>query len=116
MRAEVERLRTDNARLLRLLELSPREAGPPAPTQMGIFAAEPGSVNAGSVPAAKAAFFAALFGARTDLYALRWENARTGKAGWLPAPRAGNSRTGQTVYLLTEAPYTSAKCAAMSLS
>jgi superfamily II DNA or RNA helicase len=89
MRAEVERLRTENARLLRLLELSPRETGPPGPTQMGIFAAEPGSVNAGSAPGDKVAFFAALFGARTDIYARRWENARTGKAGWLPAVRGG---------------------------
>jgi hypothetical protein len=35
MRAEVARLRAENARLLRLLELSPREAGPPGPAQMG---------------------------------------------------------------------------------
>ena len=35
------------------------------------------------------AFFAALFAARTDVYALRWENARTGKTGWLPAVRGG---------------------------
>ena len=89
MRAEVARLRAENARLLRLLELSPREAGPPGPTQMGIFAAEPGPVNAGSAPAAKVAFFAALFAARTDIHALRWENNRTGKAGWLPAVRGG---------------------------
>ncbi|WP_431439759.1 TOTE conflict system archaeo-eukaryotic primase domain-containing protein [Actinophytocola sp.] len=34
-------------------------------------------------------FFAALFAARTDIYATRWENARAGKAGWLPAVRGG---------------------------
>ena len=87
MQDEVARLRAENARLLQLLHLSPREAGPPAPAQMGIFAAEPGPVNAGSAPAAKVAFFAAMFSARSDLYALRWENERTGKAGWLPAVR-----------------------------
>ena len=31
----------------------------------------------------------ALFAARADVYAVRWENARTGKAGWLPAVRGG---------------------------
>jgi hypothetical protein len=30
-----------------------------------------------------------LFAARTDVYATRWENARTDKAGWLPAVRGG---------------------------
>jgi hypothetical protein len=37
----------------------------------------------------KVGFFAALFAARTDVYATRWENTRTGKAGWLPAVRGG---------------------------
>jgi hypothetical protein len=35
------------------------------------------------------ALFGALFAARTDVYAVRWENTRTGKAGWLPAVRGG---------------------------
>ena len=35
------------------------------------------------------ASFGALFAARTDIYAVRWENARTGRAGWLPAVRGG---------------------------
>jgi hypothetical protein len=34
-------------------------------------------------------FFAALFAARTDVYAVRWENARTSRAGWLPAVEGG---------------------------
>jgi hypothetical protein len=89
MRAEVERLRAENARLLRLLELSPREAGPPGPAQLGFFEARPGPVHAGSPAGQKVAFFAALFAARTDVYATRWENARTGKAGWLPAVAGG---------------------------
>lgn len=36
-----------------------------------------------STPEVKVDFFAALFAARTDIYATRWENARTCKAGWL---------------------------------
>jgi hypothetical protein len=35
------------------------------------------------------AFFANLFAARPDVYAVRWENARTGRAGWVPAVRGG---------------------------
>lgn len=38
------------------------------------------------------AFFAALFAARRDVYAVRWENARSGKSGWMPAVRGGRLR------------------------
>jgi superfamily II DNA or RNA helicase len=86
---EVARLHAENARLLRLLELSRREARPPGPVQTGIFDAQPGPVHAGSPAAAKVAFFATLFGARRDVYALRWENARSGRSGWTPAVRGG---------------------------
>ncbi len=85
----VERLRAENARLLRLLKLSPHEAAAPGPVQLGWFESAPGPVHAGSSAEAKVAFFGALFGARTDIYALRWENQRTGAAGWLPAVQGG---------------------------
>ena len=78
LRGKVDRLRAENARLLRLLELYPAQARPPGPVQTGIFDAAPGPVHAGSPAAAKVAFFAALFGARRDVYALRWENAPLG--------------------------------------
>jgi superfamily II DNA or RNA helicase len=86
---ELERLQAENARLLRLLKLTRREAAPPGPAQSGLFEAPPGLVHAGSPPEAKVALFSALFAARTDMYAVRWENTRTGKAGWLPAVRGG---------------------------
>lgn len=35
------------------------------------------------------AFFGALFAARTDVYAIRFDNRRTGKAGCAPAVRGG---------------------------
>ena len=35
------------------------------------------------------AFFGALFAARTDVYAIRFDNQRTGKCGWIPAVRGG---------------------------
>ena len=41
------------------------------------------------LPGAKVEFYAALFGARRDVYAVRWENARTGKSGWMPAVEGG---------------------------
>ena len=89
LRAQVARLRAENARLLRLLELTPQQARPPGPEQTAIFDDLPGPVHAGSPPAAKVAFFAALFAARPDVYAVRWENARSGKSGWMPAVRGG---------------------------
>ncbi|MQA63866.1 MAG: helicase [Actinophytocola sp.] len=82
-------LRAENARLLRLLELTPKQAAPPGPVQTGFFEAHPGPVDRRSAPEVKVDFFAALFAARTDVYATRWENTRTGKAGWLPAVRGG---------------------------
>ena len=71
---ELEELRAENARLLRLLKLTRAEAAPPGPAQAGLFDAPPGPVHAGSPAEAKVALFAA----RTDIYAVRWENDRTG--------------------------------------
>jgi hypothetical protein len=87
--AELGRLRAENARLLRLLRLTPQQAAPPGPAQVAYFEAPPGLVNDGSPPEAKVAFFVALFGARTDVYAIRFDNPRTGKGGWVPAVRGG---------------------------
>ena len=86
---ELARLRAENARLLRLLKLTRPQAAPPGPAQAGFFEAPPGPVHAGSPPGVKVALFGALFAARTDLHAVRWENTRTGKAGWLPAVSGG---------------------------
>ena len=87
--AELRRLRGENARLLRLLELTPREAAPPGPAQAGFFEAPPGPVHANSAAEEKVAFFGALFAARADVYAVRYDNRRTGKTGWVPAMRGG---------------------------
>ena len=37
----------------------------------------------------KLALFADRFAARTDVYAVRWENRRSGAAGWMPAVAGG---------------------------
>src|SRR3954451_7337701 len=41
LRDEVVRLRAENARLQRLLELTPQQARPPGPVQTGVFDGEP---------------------------------------------------------------------------
>jgi superfamily II DNA or RNA helicase len=87
LEAELARLRAENARLLRLLQLTPRQAAPPSPGQAAYFEATPGFVHDGSPPEAKIRFFGALFAARTDLYAVRYDNPHTGKGGWIPAVR-----------------------------
>lgn len=89
LRAEAQRLRAENSRLLRLLELTPEQARPSPQGQTAIFESAPGGVNAGSPPAAKVAFYAALFAARTDAYAIRWDNNHSGKGGWMPTVRGG---------------------------
>src|SRR3974390_522897 len=86
---ELAGLRAENARLLRMLELSPRQAEPPSPAQAGFFDAPPGPVHKDSPNDAKVAFFRVLFTARTDIYATRIENSRTGWKGWLPAADRG---------------------------
>ncbi len=52
-----------------------------------MFDAAPGAVHAGSRPEIKVALYAALFAARADVYAVRWENARLARSGWIPAVR-----------------------------
>ena len=89
LRDQIAGLTSENTRLLRLLELTPAQARPPGPTQTGIFDGPAAMVDASSSPGAKVAFFASMFAARSDVYAVRWENARTGRSGWMPAVRGG---------------------------
>ena len=89
LRSEVARLRVERDRLQRLLDLTPEQAKAPGPAQTAMFDAAPGTVDVRSPAEVKVAFYAALFAARTDAYAVRWENARSGKSGWMPAVRGG---------------------------
>ena len=89
LQAELESLRTENARLRKLLKLTDAEAAPARGTQAAWFDKAPGPVDGRSSSRAKVEFYAALFGARRDVYAVRWENARTGKSGWMPAVEGG---------------------------
>jgi hypothetical protein len=90
--AELARLRAEDARLLKLLKLTPQQAAPPGPAQASYFEAPPGLVHHRSAKDDKVAFFGALFAARTDVYAIRFDNHRTGKSGWIPAVRGGCRR------------------------
>lgn len=94
LEAEIARLRAENARLRRLLELTPEQVRQPAATQTGLFLDRPGPVTAAASGPDKVRFFRTLFAARTDVYATRWENARTNRSGWVPAV-AGGWRKGE---------------------
>ncbi|WP_250028844.1 TOTE conflict system archaeo-eukaryotic primase domain-containing protein [Paractinoplanes maris] len=104
LRREVQRLQAENARLSRLLELRGQHTAPP-PEQLSAPVAAPGMVTMASPVADKLALFADRFRARTDVYAVRWENTRTGASGWSPAV-AGGWRKGMDRRSATHLPRT----------
>lgn len=118
LRREIERLRAENGRLRSLLGLDSPEpataqpAPPPTPAWEPTLFRDPGvatnraQVDAHSSPEAKIALFRSLFAGREDVYAARWENARSGKSGWSPVVVGGpaNARRPDRAYLpLTDA-------------
>ncbi|HEX3613616.1 MAG TPA: DEAD/DEAH box helicase family protein [Sporichthyaceae bacterium] len=102
LRGLVAQLRAENARLLHLIGMTGADRRPADPTQTGLFDRAPGQVDARSTAQAKVEFFATLFRARRDVYAVRWENARTGRGGWMPAVAGGwrkGMSAGERAYL-----------------
>jgi len=91
LRRELDRLRTENARLSRLLELGGQDTAP-ASEQLAA-PQHPGLVTMASSAEDKITLYADLFRARTDVYAVHWENLRAGTDGWMPAV-AGRWRKG----------------------
>jgi len=90
--AEIDELRAEIARLHDLLGLESRTGDEHsrswAPTLFG--PTKPSAeVTQASPPAEKLELFRSLFGARSDVYAQRWENLNSGKSGWSPAVRDG---------------------------
>ncbi|WP_157742413.1 hypothetical protein [Micromonospora chokoriensis] len=79
LRREVERLRAENARLARLLELRGQDTSA-VPEQLSAPVEPPGLVTMASPTRDKLALFADRFRARVDVYAVGWNNART--EGW----------------------------------
>jgi len=84
---ELETLRADNMRLRRLLKLSEQQARAADPDQATLTGATESAVNMESTPEDKVRFYLDLFRCRSDVYALRWENRRDGRSGWMPAIR-----------------------------
>jgi hypothetical protein len=97
--SELEQLRAENERLRTLLALAQntrriidddhreaRESRLPQPAP-------------GASAADKVALVGQLFRGRIDVYALRWENARTGKSGYVPATADGWTKAGPKTYL-----------------
>lgn len=86
----VQDLRAENRRLRDLLGLEDRAGDGHiqawAPTLLDESSERP-VVDATSAAADKLALFWSLFGARSDVYARRWENTATGKSGWSPATK-----------------------------
>ncbi|WP_245720504.1 DEAD/DEAH box helicase [Nocardia uniformis] len=80
---ELETLRAEAARLRRLLDLTEQQARAADPDQTA--AGTP--VDMGSSPETKVRFYLDLFRCRDDIYAVRWENRRDGRSGWMPAIR-----------------------------
>lgn len=93
---ELDQLRAENERLRTLLKLAQRTKTILDPSQP-----EP-ALRARSSPASadeKVALVRRLFRGRDDVYALRWESARTGKGGYAPATAEGWNRHGPKTYL-----------------
>ena len=89
MRSRIAELEADNAYLRGMLKLSQQEGQRPGAAPTAIFDISPGTVTAQSGAQEKVAFYAAIFRARTDVYAVRWDSDRTGRGGWMPAVKGG---------------------------
>ena len=86
LQRELDRLRAENARLTRLLDLRGQDTAP-GHEQLAVPA--PTLVTMKSPERDKLALYADRFQARVDVHAVRWENARAGVSGWMPAVAGG---------------------------
>jgi hypothetical protein len=89
MRSRIAELEADNAYLRGLLRISERESKRPGAAPTVMFDAAPGTVTAQTPAREKVIFYASLFRARSDVYAVRWDSDRTGRGGWMPAVQGG---------------------------
>jgi hypothetical protein len=95
--SELERLRTENEKLRALLALA-QETKVIIGAGNGRRRTPTSRLNDASA-AEKIALLQGLFRGRVDVYALRWENVRTGKSGYVPATAGGWTKTGPKTYL-----------------
>ena len=97
--AEATLLREENARLRGLLGLDTRRDDGHrhgwAPT---LFSppTESAPIDGTASTDERLALLRRLFGARSDVFAIRWDNASSGKSGWSPAVRGGWSNKRRT--------------------
>jgi superfamily II DNA or RNA helicase len=95
LESEIQALTAENERLRSLLGLDqPSRQQSAQPWEPTLFVESGrqdyvGGVDKGSPSELKIALFCSLFAGREDVYALRWESARTGKTGWSPAVVGG---------------------------
>ncbi len=91
--AEIVSLRAENERLRGLLGLTDeRQPEPPVAWEPTLFAptvSRRPAVDRRSSPVDKIGLFRSLFAGRDDVYALRWQNDRSGRSGWSPAVVGG---------------------------
>jgi superfamily II DNA or RNA helicase len=93
--AEVDELRRENARLRGLLGLDSRGEDGHAVSWSPTLLTDPSggdSVDSASPWSAKVELLWSLFGARSDVYAVRWDSASSGKSGWQPATKSRGSK------------------------
>jgi hypothetical protein len=107
LRRRISELEAENARLRALLGLDkPERCNPTNAYDPRLRTFTPGSdrprrADDSSPRADKLALYRSLFAGRDDVYALRWESARSSKSGWSPAIRGGpaNARRPDRQYL-----------------
>jgi hypothetical protein len=89
----IRELEEENARLRGLLGLDDRSSHGHRrawnPTLLS-QASELVEIDSASSDEMKLALLRTLFGARSDVFAVRWENISTGKSGWYPAVRGAD--------------------------
>ena len=96
--SELGRLRAENERLRRLVALA---QGTQAIVGAGKRreATSTLQLDSGAAASEKVALIRKLFRGRETVYALRWENARTGKSGYVPATADRWTKSGPRTYL-----------------
>ncbi len=95
---ELERLRAENGRLRTLLELAQGTRAIIVASKRPETASSL-RLDSGAAASEKVALIRDLFRSRETVYALRWENARTTKSGYVPATAGGWTRSGLKTYL-----------------
>lgn len=83
--AEIDQERQILAQRLAELETAERDVSTSASTVVSANQAAPPTVTNDSPPSEKIALFRRLFGGRTDVFPVRWENPKSGRSGYAPA-------------------------------